>query len=326
METDKQPWAVVLAAGSGNRLSSLTVDQRGTAVPKQFCSLSDERTLLEDTLARAARITGVTRTTAIVAAQHSQWWQPQLASLPPHNVVAQPLNRGTAVGILLMALHIHQRDPNASLVFLPSDHFIRDEAAISACLLRGLRHLHEEPDALLLLGITPEEPDSELGYIVPRDPLGEGVFTVREFIEKPSRASAEALLAAGAVWNSFIFTVRAATLLDLFAQHHAPLVARLRLALTRDAWRTYGGASLAAVYGTLDDADFSRDLLAGNERTLRLLPAPRCGWTDLGTPARVGRCVQQLGMRQTARSTQSNARPAHFLNLANAYSRLGVAV
>lgn len=32
-------WAVVLAAGSGTRLSSLTRDSEGAAVPKQFSSL-----------------------------------------------------------------------------------------------------------------------------------------------------------------------------------------------------------------------------------------------------------------------------------------------
>lgn len=326
MQAQTQPWAVVLAAGSGSRLSSLTVDQQGASVPKQFCSLSGGGTLLQDTLVRAACVSDQPRITAIVAAQHGQWWRSQLSEMPPHNVVAQPLNRGTAVGILLMTLHIHRRDPNATLVFLPSDHFIRDEAAISSSLQRGIDHLRKEPQTLLLIGITPEEPESELGYIVPHEPRGEGVFAVREFVEKPSRAEAEALLTAGAVWNSFIFAVRATTLLELFAQRHAMQVARLRRALFRDAWRTHGGASLAAVYGTLDDTDFSREILAGNEATLRLLLAPRCGWTDLGTPARVGRCVQQLGARLTTRSSPPNGLTGRVLNLASACSRLGVAV
>jgi mannose-1-phosphate guanylyltransferase len=32
-------WAVVLAAGDGTRLESLTTNDRGDVVPKQFCSL-----------------------------------------------------------------------------------------------------------------------------------------------------------------------------------------------------------------------------------------------------------------------------------------------
>ena len=37
--TSGQTWAIVLAGGSGTRLSCLTADADGEAVPKQFCSL-----------------------------------------------------------------------------------------------------------------------------------------------------------------------------------------------------------------------------------------------------------------------------------------------
>lgn len=39
-------WAVVLAAGDGTRLASLTSDDRGRSVPKQFCSLNGGGSLL----------------------------------------------------------------------------------------------------------------------------------------------------------------------------------------------------------------------------------------------------------------------------------------
>jgi len=46
-------WALVLAAGDGSRLRSLTTDASGTAIPKQFCSLHGGNSLLLDTLRRA---------------------------------------------------------------------------------------------------------------------------------------------------------------------------------------------------------------------------------------------------------------------------------
>jgi mannose-1-phosphate guanylyltransferase len=49
-------WAVVLAAGDGTRLSTLTTDSDGNPVPKQFCSLNGGASLLHEALQRANRI------------------------------------------------------------------------------------------------------------------------------------------------------------------------------------------------------------------------------------------------------------------------------
>src|SRR5690606_34302475 len=54
-------WAVVLAGGEGRQLQSLTTLGCGTPVPKQFCSLSGGRTLLEDALTRAEDVVGASR-------------------------------------------------------------------------------------------------------------------------------------------------------------------------------------------------------------------------------------------------------------------------
>ncbi|RLB37662.1 MAG: hypothetical protein DRH30_12810, partial [Deltaproteobacteria bacterium] len=42
-----ETWAVVLAGGSGTRLRSLTTDAEGVVIPKQFCSLDGQRSLLQ---------------------------------------------------------------------------------------------------------------------------------------------------------------------------------------------------------------------------------------------------------------------------------------
>jgi hypothetical protein len=53
-------------------------------------------------------------------------------------------------------------------------------------------------------------------------------------------------------------------------------------------------ARLTALYDGLETRDFSRDVLQGNEHGLRLEIVPPCGWTDLGTPARVEACLATL--------------------------------
>ena len=325
MNSIKRTWAVVLAAGSGSRLGSLTVAADGAAVPKQYCSLAGDRTLLEDTFARARAIVDDDCLVTVVAAEHRRWWHPLTTMLPRDNVIAQPRNRGTAVGIMLAALHLAERDPDATLALLPSDHFIRDEEIVAGCLRGALAHLANEPEACVLIGIAPDEADPELGYVVPGAQIAEGVHRVDRFVEKPDRARALELIAAGSVWNSFIIVARAGVLIGLCARRHAEVLDRLRLALRRDGWPTVNGDTLHGVYDNLPEIDFSRHVMTGNEAALRLLPAASCGWTDLGTPHRVGRCVEQLEVHRLARRPTRTSFDPMFLNLAQAFGRIGLA-
>ncbi|MBL0897403.1 MAG: transposase [Reyranella sp.] len=191
----RNTWAVVLAAGDGSRLSSLTTDATGIAVPKQFCSLAGGATLLQETLRRAHSVCGRERVTAIVAEHHRRWWRGALWALPDANVIVQPRNRGTANGVLLAALSIATRDPLARLVFLPSDHYVRDEARLSAAL-REAATVRLRAGELVLLGMEPEDTDPELGYVVPSGPSRPGELPrVSRFVEKPSTVVAADLIA-----------------------------------------------------------------------------------------------------------------------------------
>ena len=102
MSDSPHVWALVLAAGDGSRLRALTTKPCGTAVPKQFCSLHGGRSLVEDAVGRATGLVPSERICAIVAEQHRQWWSEMhfLDRLPTGNVIVQPRNRGTAIGIL----------------------------------------------------------------------------------------------------------------------------------------------------------------------------------------------------------------------------------
>ena len=81
--------------------------------------------------------------------------------MPRRNVIVQPQNRGTAIGLLLPLLHIARRDPHARVVILPSDHYVRDEAVLARALRRAVTRLANDAENLWLLGIAPEEADPE---------------------------------------------------------------------------------------------------------------------------------------------------------------------
>ena len=81
--------------------------------------------------------------------------------------------------------HPHfSRDPLARIVFLPADHYVRDERVLGASLRETARLLTRNFDSLALVGIEPEEADPELGYVLPGARHADGALGVERFVEK----------------------------------------------------------------------------------------------------------------------------------------------
>jgi len=313
-EVHGNTWALVLADGDGRRLHGLTGNPRGVAVPKQFCSLQDGPSLLEETLDRAAAIVPTRRICTIVAAQHRQWWTGNVGGLPQENVIVQPQNRGTGHGILLPLLKIESRDPGAVVVLLPADHHLRDEEKMAASLRHAAALAGVNRTSIYLLGAEPQEPDTELGYIVPASRSGHDPAPVLRFIEKPSAERARALLDQGALWNMFIVAASVRALLGLFGCSFAPTIAAMRM---------LRGAAFDDMYQQLRSVDFCHDLLHGNESKLRVLPVPDCGWSDLGTPQKIAMTLRHLEVERVARMSRRVADGSinGSINLADQFGR-----
>ena len=295
-------WAIVLAAGDGSRLRSLTTTAVGVAVPKQFCSLHGGPSLLHDAVRRAESIAPPERICTIVAKQHRRWWEDILNLLPERNVIVQPDNRGTGVGILLPVLRIMVRDSDARVVLLPSDHHVRDEAVLARALRTAITAIETRPDRIVVLGMPPEEPDPELGYIVPGASDGNGVATVDRFVEKPAAPLAQSLVAQGALWNAFIIAAHARTLLHLFTMRVPAVVSAMQTAV-----QSADPLAVGRLYEQLDTIDFSRHIMQGAESMLDVLSVAHCGWSDLGTPGRVAETLRRSPQRAPTRDRTSTA-------------------
>jgi mannose-1-phosphate guanylyltransferase len=306
-------WALVLAAGEGSRLQALTRTASGVVVPKQFCSMGGKGSMLHSALQRARSVAPAQRTCTIVAEHHRRWWQGLSLGIPTRNVISQPRNRGTANGILLPLLHIVHRDPQARLLVLPSDHYVCNESVLATSLRHAMAQIDAHSQHIILLGLTPDEADSELGYIVSEGDSTLSARAVAEFVEKPNAATARALIARGGLWNSFIFAADAQALVRLFEARCPALVTQMRR-IVAEEWPGTRDANLAELYEHLPSLDFSRDILQTSPSALRVLTVPACGWSwsDLGTPRRVVEVANRYG------SDPSADKPSVFLDLAAA--------
>ncbi|MGB7950570.1 MAG: sugar phosphate nucleotidyltransferase, partial [Candidatus Binatia bacterium] len=210
-------WAVILAGGDGTRLKSLTRTIAGDERPKQFCSVLGKATLLEETSKRTALELARERTLYVVNRVHEPYYAPILENEPARNLVVQPSNRGTAPAILYSLLRIAGADPNAVVAFLPSDHYISDDEKFMAHIRVALDTARDQAGLVILLGLDPESPEVEYGWIEPSAPIVgySRVFGVHRFWEKPNQLLAQVLQLRGCLWNSFVMVASVQALLEM---------------------------------------------------------------------------------------------------------------
>ena len=294
------PWALILAGGDGTRLRPLTTQISGDERPKQFCALLDGETLLERTRRRADVLTRADRQVIVVSRPHLPYCEPLFRDTAPGRVVVQPENRGTAAGIVYPLLHIAELAGNVPIAVLPSDHYVSDDRAFMAYVRAAVDAVRTRPDLVVLLGIEPEWPETEYGWIgAARTPLpidGEPVFQIHRFWEKPSAPLAERLYHGGCLWNSFVMVGWTNAFLDLVGACSPELLAafaplRFVLGLPQEA------RVVERIYGRLPAAGFSETVLTADPRRLAVMRVKSVDWSDWGNPRRVLASLGHAGIR-----------------------------
>lgn len=268
---------VILSGGAGTRLWPLSTSER----PKQFLPLASDCSMFRDTLARVPR--GDYAAPVIVAsARHDHLCDSEVEEADAL-LILEPLARNTAPAIALAALAVRRdRGGDALLLVMPSDHVMTDIAAFHAAV--AVARPAAEAGMLVTFGIEPSGPETGYGYIAAGDPLdaAPGALKVARFIEKPPRADAEAMLAAGGhFWNAGIFLFRADAFCNELAAHAPAMLAAAEVALVNaqvDGRRVYADADSFAASPS-DSIDY-----AVMERSQRVAVVPmNPGWSDLGS-------------------------------------------
>ncbi|HUJ79622.1 MAG TPA: sugar phosphate nucleotidyltransferase [Nitrospiria bacterium] len=285
---------IILAAGDGRRLRPFIQQLRGDALPKQYVRFGGRRSLLEQTIRRAELLIPPDRLFTVVGRHHLAFREAvlQLTGRPPGTVIIQPANKDTGPGILLPLLHLTARHPEAVVAIFPSDHSISEEALFMGYVDLACRVVEQDPAQLVLLGVEPQAPEPEYGYIVPGRRLMDGVGGVKRvvrFVEKPDLAEAEQLIDSGALWNTFVMVVQGAALLDLIRR----LAPGLYQEFSRFRQAIGSGEEQAAeeVYRTVESLNFSREVLERMMPTdplrVTVLPVRGVSWSDWGSEQRL---------------------------------------
>jgi mannose-1-phosphate guanylyltransferase len=203
-------FAVIMAGGVGARFWPASRAAR----PKQLLDLTGSgATMIAATLERLAPEIPPERVLVVTGRATADAVRAALPSVPPENVLAEPIGRNTAPCIGWAALHARRRDPDAVIAVLPSDHLVRRPDAFRAALRVAVGAARR--GALVTCGITPDRPETGFGYVELGEAVADGVRRVARFVEKPDLETARGYVASGRfVWNSGMFFFRAARVLD----------------------------------------------------------------------------------------------------------------
>jgi len=182
------------------------------ALPKQFLPLIGDKSTYQETLLRV-RDAMFAPPIVITGPNFHFFARRQAEEIGVDaTIVIEPMRRDSGPAIAAATMVASRRDPKAVVLALAADHIIPDVDAFRATCQAG--RVAAEAGRIVTFGIKPTEPKTSYGYILPGEMIGEGVYAVKSFVEKPDAATAARYVREGYLWNSGNFLFRAAVLLS----------------------------------------------------------------------------------------------------------------
>lgn len=299
---------VIMAGGSGTRLWPLS----RAGYPKQFLVLGtdpqDHSSLFQQAVSRLASLnsSGTTVGAPLIVGNEDHRFlvldQLRELGVAPQAVLLEPSGRNTAPALTLAALQATAEGDDPILVMTPADQTVTNPPAFQAALGRAVAAATD--GTIVILGITPDRPETGYGYIRSAQDTGaNGEQPVLQFVEKPDATTAARYLAEGGyTWNSGMFVLRASSWLKALAQFRPDIEAA-----TREAWNARKAdqafvrpdkALFAAIPS--ESIDYAvMEKCPGSEHAIRMVPLD-AGWNDLGAWDAVWQVAQRDGAGNAA--------------------------
>lgn len=274
-------YVVIMAGGVGSRFWP----KSRMSCPKQFLKLIGDKTMLQTTVERILPIVPIERILVFTNSDYVGLVKEQLPSMPGKNIIGEPVGRNTAPCVAMAAVITESMDPDATMIVLPSDHYIRDDDEYRRILSLAAKRASEEK-VLITVGIKPNRPETGYGYIqvneTDSDSAGDDeICVVKTFAEKPDLQTAINFIASGDFyWNSGMFIWKASTILGELSRHLPEIHREAQKVRPHFGKKTFESAlrdfyhscmSISIDYGVMEKADI-----------VHVLPA-EFGWNDVGS-------------------------------------------
>lgn len=277
-------YAVIMAGGSGTRLWPLS----RKAKPKQFQAFTGERTMIQETFERIARVVPRENIFVSTTKNYQSMVLEQLPEMTEQRLLLEPEARNTAPAIALAAALIALIDQEAIIATIASDHAIENPEEFTAVITAGLAAGAKHRDTLITIGINPTHPDTSLGYIKMGEELttvsGKRVFVVDAFKEKPDAKTAEMYLADWEyLWNAGYFVFSADHFSRWTEQHSPELHQAITKIIARKKTNTLDVETLATLYAQTPNEPIDTLIAEKLAPKERLVIPSALRWSDVGS-------------------------------------------
>ncbi len=278
MSTPAPIQPVIMSGGAGTRLWPMSRQSR----PKQFLRLTGDRSLFQET---ALRLSGQRYLAPLVIAgdAHRALIAEHLAEIAvtPAAVIIEPMARNTAGVAAVASAWTASAHADALVLLTPADHHVTNPAAFREANDRGAGAASK--GAIVTCGVRPTSPHAGYGYIETGAAIGDGVFEVAGFREKPDRATAERYLAGGRhFWNAGVFLFSPAAM-DAELHAHAPAIRKTAAASLAAARERDGVITLdPAIFADCPADSIDYDVMEKTRRAAIVAPID-AGWSDIGS-------------------------------------------
>lgn len=197
-------YGIIMAGGSGKRLWPLSRKH----LPKQFVPFIESKTLIEHTISLIDSLIDRNHRWVVTTRAYEKQVASSIGSSIA-GIITEPSSRNTGPAILYSLYKIREIDPEALVIFLPSDHHIPQKDAFQQILKEAANYASMH-DAIVLLGVTPTCGCSDFGYIEAGQPTAhKAIYHVKTFHEKPDFATANAYCHnPDMLWNIGMFCAR----------------------------------------------------------------------------------------------------------------------
>lgn len=275
---------IILSGGSGTRLWPMS----RKAKPKQFLSVIDDKTMLQNTVDRLKGLCSIEASLVVCNEEHRFIVAEQLREIGSQHqgLILEPEGRDTAAAIALAALKAVEINSENTILVLPSDHEIKNIPAFHQAIEKA--QLLSEQGMLVAFGIVPTKPETGYGYIKKGHPVdgAEGCGHVDKFIEKPDLLTAQEYLANGNYyWNGGMFMFKASVYLQELERYEPRVLEACE--------RAYKGLSVDHDFVRVDATEFAQCPsisvdYAVMEKTEKCVVVPLdADWSDVGAWAAV---------------------------------------
>ncbi|HDX4025479.1 TPA: mannose-1-phosphate guanylyltransferase/mannose-6-phosphate isomerase [Escherichia coli] len=219
---------IIMAGGSGTRLWPLS----RSLYPKQFLSLINENSLLQETL---KRLDGLNCLPPVIVSNNEHRFivaeQLRQFGVDDFQIILEPVGRNTAPAVALAALKSLELHGDHRMLVLAADHAIQDIEAFHAAVLAAEQESVD--NKLVTFGIVPTKPETGYGYIKKGEQVKNSVFKVNSFVEKPDLETAKNYLEQKCyLWNSGMFMFKASVYLDELKKFRPDILAACKESLS----------------------------------------------------------------------------------------------